>query len=885
MKTLPLRLASLFIAGALSISRCCAQDDENDDWWTKERHRMIAEQNEKNFEAEIAARAKLQQTTADNSADIADARQKFWALYPDKPGFAEAQQRFSDLLFGKDLTYLVEPPAMLAVVGLGQNQLDGGIPQEAKPAFSYWVKSVSNKTYGTDQMMTSNLTAVMEMPVKLPKALIDSKPYYDAYTIQRDWAEFDAAHRDPAGSEDPRVYGTMLCCRWEKQSSDEALAEYKSMEAVLGAAAVRAAMAKIHAAPKDDEGEIADLGALGLVREKMVYVQGPHGDTAIPDDSAPAPDGKIPIGDADPLQAAVALITQGDARLNLLFLIAQESPELQRKNDQNRTDYGDLTEYRYDWNYAKAQYDHYVAGFGVDAVQAAAQKILSAPRNTRGYLIKAVDPDDPAVDPFECFTVLLFADHKNFVRSVLVDHAPTDPPAAIDEAYQKLVATYGEAPVLDAGATLAHAKLFRLAYKAANDFDALYGLLAGTLTIVDPNAEKPKVANPKYLAWKDCPPNTKVEYLSTFWDVVPGRAKVQYPYETWTDTLQSVDAADVRYLEITTSHRDDNSVSVRDMPNFMPAKVEPSPVETTLRSGDETLTIDGRKLYCHWVTTTKNPNAPYVAENTTWTNDQVPGHIVRKLSINPDGDLFHKTFYEEVVTKFDPVPGAPVASGPETPSGVLELVSPIRSEEWKAYGMAASNVAIHKVARNPAAAPGAPVAAIAPTPSPAPIVPAPITPAPVAPTPAVAETRPPPTAPEIIPSPAPVPKPAPPLPMTHAPPRAPVPPGTYVVQPSNPGLGYDPAHLPALPPWKSPDTAPTSNSVLNTTGSADLDARLQRVYEAPGNPALPAQMNYALRRSIWSMTHGANHPNIVQVQQLSKLCDLLENGFSKQFPK
>src|SRR5688500_3991513 len=37
---------------------------------------------------------------------IAEARDRFWATYPDKPGSADASANFADLLYQKDLYYM-----------------------------------------------------------------------------------------------------------------------------------------------------------------------------------------------------------------------------------------------------------------------------------------------------------------------------------------------------------------------------------------------------------------------------------------------------------------------------------------------------------------------------------------------------------------------------------------------------------------------------------------------------------------------------------------------------------------------------------------------------------------------------------------------------------
>jgi hypothetical protein len=103
---------------------------------------------------------------AEQSAKLAEARQRFWATYPNKPGFAEARDDFAYRLYWKDWYYVYASLAIPSIDGRqvsplvrgGGNavssrdaldflggKLDGGIRKTAMPEFEDWVDNVRNK--------------------------------------------------------------------------------------------------------------------------------------------------------------------------------------------------------------------------------------------------------------------------------------------------------------------------------------------------------------------------------------------------------------------------------------------------------------------------------------------------------------------------------------------------------------------------------------------------------------------------------------------------------------------------------------------------------------------------------------------------------------------
>jgi hypothetical protein len=88
------------------------------------------------------------------NAEVARARQQFWALYPDGPGIEEAEARFAELLWQKDLHFLHQSVVRLGIEGSDAFQrvaaaligeIDDGIPRLARIEFGRWALAVHER--------------------------------------------------------------------------------------------------------------------------------------------------------------------------------------------------------------------------------------------------------------------------------------------------------------------------------------------------------------------------------------------------------------------------------------------------------------------------------------------------------------------------------------------------------------------------------------------------------------------------------------------------------------------------------------------------------------------------------------------------------------------
>ncbi len=165
--------------------------------------------NEKDFEEGVRAKAQFNQ-------DIAVARAKFWATYPDKPGFEAARDKFVEMLRTKDMYFLIL--RSMAAIGnsasglrvntadysklgdlyVGGTPLDNGISRPSEPEFTDWADAFAKNLQANGGVFT------LQAPANAFKALDQSGKEYERYILARDWAEFDLVNRIPVGYETPR---------------------------------------------------------------------------------------------------------------------------------------------------------------------------------------------------------------------------------------------------------------------------------------------------------------------------------------------------------------------------------------------------------------------------------------------------------------------------------------------------------------------------------------------------------------------------------------------------------------------------------------------------------------------------------------------------------
>lgn len=155
--------------------------------------------------------AAAKEAYAEFDREIQAARKDYWAKYPDRPGFAQAEATFAKKLYEKDLTYVLlarvdgrcqggdltrYKNAMGTALHLAGGEVDGGLAGGAASAFCTWVHA----SRGTLDVVAAT---------KLPE--------YATYRRARDWAELVRAGRvtfaspyDLLASKDPRWYALGL---------------------------------------------------------------------------------------------------------------------------------------------------------------------------------------------------------------------------------------------------------------------------------------------------------------------------------------------------------------------------------------------------------------------------------------------------------------------------------------------------------------------------------------------------------------------------------------------------------------------------------------------------------------------------------------------------
>ncbi len=184
------------------------------------------------------------------------------------------------------------------------------------------------------------------------------------------------------------------------------------------------------------------------------------------------------------------------------------------------------------------------------------------------------------------------------------------------------------------------------------------------------------VDSPKYLAWKKFPPGSKASYdNSLLHEYQPGtnqytRTKISHD----TFTLVSIDGERaIVKVESTLSGkiagRTGPGTSSGDQLIFKAKETAPgAPVDdpsTTVTSGEETLTINGKKIATRWECVTRASDP--MTFTKTWMSDDVPGGLVRTQQ-QSHSQITGQTYRDIRQTLLAPIDGVDAQLGEATSS-------------------------------------------------------------------------------------------------------------------------------------------------------------------------------------------------------------------------
>jgi len=610
----------------------------------------------------------FQRESAKMTAAIQAARRAYWKVFPDGPGVKAAELTFLQVLMEKDFTYvnyalplgMSDPVVQIANVGMMDmdnmgkfpRNVDDGIRPYAFPLFANWITAL-RRSQGREHDGTFATLDIMKTAIE------DRSNYRRAYEDARNWAEFMASGLDIRKYLTPQIYMV------NEMEADIALAaarakpkdlpEPKLASAGLydffvknfGEKETTAAAAKTLAAPKNSIG--------GLAQRAEVLV-GTY-------QQQPSPNPYLmfltQLANATPHNYALALC------LDQYGLMGKEAVFTLNSKEQ--------------WEKAAATYRQLAAKFGESAIVAAAARIKDLPKDGTGgirgdtqskgaiywFTTLLKDPKTPlpesglflasSYDPRWIGKMVIV---RGTVSRVDVDKGKFPPYATIhfkESKDDKFTAYTPNAEIIDEILPRGVTSLAGSAIEVYGDVSkwkdgaGVRFLMRNNLKLLDNNGlanfkeSSPEwmklppatpssnlVDSPKYLGWKKFPVGSKATYyVSMLNEVKPGSNQyTKTKIATNTFTLASIDDSRAVIKEDAITYRMSGPPinSTSDLTYQAKESKATNDPSTTTTQGDETLSINGKKIASHWVSVAMT-NDPQTFTKT-WTSDEIPGGLV-----------------------------------------------------------------------------------------------------------------------------------------------------------------------------------------------------------------------------------------------------------------
>lgn len=202
--------------------------------------------------------------------EIAAARKRYWAEYPDGADVDAAKEAFSKALFQKDLYHQMMEiqdrgmremgSSLVQVANRLTGTVDGGIWPEAKPEWDAWsAQHYLALTGGNfEQFIFSGKAWDAD---HWAQALQATQSYYEAYRTARDWEEFFASSHSPLRSGTLADKISVLLIRFgDATSMTEAAEMAATLQEALGEEVVQRAYERLAWDVKRLEGPYGGLG-------------------------------------------------------------------------------------------------------------------------------------------------------------------------------------------------------------------------------------------------------------------------------------------------------------------------------------------------------------------------------------------------------------------------------------------------------------------------------------------------------------------------------------------------------------------------------------------------------------------------------------------------
>ena len=551
--------------------------------------------------------------------------------------------------------------------------VDGGIRPFAFPLYVEWVKAL-RRAQGRDK------DGMWAQPQIIAEAVVDKSAWRKAYEDARNWAEFLSSGLDISKYVTPQVYlvnqmesgVTMALARSKPADLPDPKASsvdlYNFFVKNFGEKEVLAAATAVLRTPKNAMGGLAKRAEVAIGTYQ----------------AAPSPNPFLlfltQVTNSSPHAYAIALC------LDQYGLMGREATTTLNTKEQ--------------WVKAAAVYGQLVARFGEPAVAAAAGRLKDVAKDDRGgprgdpeskgalfwftALLKDPKTQVPDVSHFLASSydprwIGKMVEVRGTVSRVELDTNGSPRYATIhfkESKNDRFTAFTPHSDILGPNSSGLVGKPIEI-WGQVQDWREGTGvrfLISKQFKVLDsgamanfresnsdwmkmPMSASNLVDSPKYLAWKKFPVGSKASYENdVLHEYKPGTNQyTKTKISRITLTLQSID--DERAI-----------VKADDTQLIFKAKEAPAgaPVDDPTRiatRGEETLTINGKKIPTKWECVTR-ANDP-LTFTKTWTSDEVPGGLVRTQQ-QSHAEITGQTYRDIIQTLYAPIDGVDPQLGDAT---------------------------------------------------------------------------------------------------------------------------------------------------------------------------------------------------------------------------